>query len=120
MMITANMGIERNLIVRAVPLAVKNLSVGISFAITAEQTTSSLITNLGLVNIPEEMKSFVNKALFMPAPGIVNASRLGVCTYNNNLVITFSNSYEETDVEREFFTSFVKMGIPVKIESNRE
>lgn len=120
MMITANMGIERNLIVRSVPLAVKNLSVGISFAITAEQTTSSLITNLGLVNIPEEMKSFVNKALFMPAPGIVNASRLGVCTYNNNLVITFSNSYEETDVEREFFTSFVKMGIPVKIESNRE
>ena len=120
MMITANMGIERNPIVRAVPLAVKNLSVGISFAITVEQTTSSLITNLGLINIPDEMKAFINKALFMPPAGIVNSSRLGVCTCNNNLVITFANSYEECDVEREFFTSFVKMGIPVKIESNKE
>lgn len=120
MMITANMGIERNPIVRAVPLAVKNLSVGISFAITAEQTNSSLITNLGLVNIPEEMKPFINKALFMPPAGIVNSARLGVCTCNNNLVITFANSYEECDVEREFFTSFVKMGLPVKIESNKE
>ncbi len=120
MMITANMGIERNPIVRAVPLAVKNLSVGISFAITAEQTTSSLISNLGVVNIPDEMKPFINKAIFMPPVGIVNAARLGVCTCNNNLVITFANSYEESDVEREFFTSFVKMGIPVKIESNKE
>ena len=35
-------------------------------------------------------------------------------------VITFSNIYKESDVEREFFTFFVKMGLNVKIESNRE
>lgn len=120
MMITANMGIERNILVRAIPLFIKNLGVGISFAITAEQTTSSLITNLGFVDIPAEMREYVDKFIFMPAPGKVNASRCGVATVNNNLCITFANVYKESDVERDFFTSFVKMGLHVKIESNRE
>ena len=120
MMITANMGIERNLLVRAIPLVIKNLGVGISFAITAEQTTSSLITNLGAVDIPEEMCEHIDKFVFMPSPGKVNASRCGVATVNNNLCITFANIYKESDVEREFFTAFVKMGLHVKIESNRE
>lgn len=120
MMITANMGIERNILVRALPLFVKNLGVGISFAVTAEQTTSSLITNLGAADIPEEMCSYIDKLIFMPSPGKLNASRCGVATVNNNLCITFANIYKESDVEREFFTSFVKMGLHVKIESNRE
>lgn len=120
MMITANMGLERNPLIRCMPLFVKNLGVGISFGITAEQTTSSLITNLGKVEIPDEMKPYVNKFLFMPAPGKLNAARLGVATCNDNLVITFADIYEESDIEREFFTAFVKMGLHVKIESNRE
>lgn len=120
MMITANMGIERNLVVRALPLFIKNLGVSISFAITAEQTTSSLITNLGTVAVPDEMCSYIDKFVFMPAPGKLNASRCGVATLNNNLCITFANIYKESDVERDFFTAFVKMGLHVKIESNRE
>lgn len=120
MMITANMGLEKNILIRAVPLFVKNLGVGIGFFFTAEQTTSSLITNLGAVNIPPELAEQVNKFIFMPAPGKLNAARIGVATFNDNLVITFSNSFAESDIEREFFTSLVKSGIHVKIESNRE
>lgn len=120
MMITANMGLERNILVRALPLFIKNIGVGISFAITAEQTTSSLITNLGAVDIPPEMREHIDKFIFMPAPGKLNAARLGVATVNNKLCITFANIYKESDVERDFFTAFIKMGIPVKIESNRE
>ena len=119
-MITANMGLERNILVRALPLFIKNIGVGISFAITAEQTTSSLITNLGAVDIPPEMREHIDKFIFMPAPGKLNAARLGVATVNNKLCITFANIYKESDVERDFFTAFIKMGIPVKIESNRE
>lgn len=120
MMITANMGIERNPVIRVMPLFIKNFGVGISFLFTAEQTTSSLITNLGLVKIPEEMKPYIRKFIFMPGPGKLNGARVGVATLNNNLVITFANIYRESDVEKEFFTAFVKMGLHVKIESNRE
>ncbi len=57
--------------------------------------------------------------MFMPSPGLRNASRIGVATVNDKLVITFSDAFAETDVEREFFTHFVKNGVHVKIESNR-
>ena len=120
MMITANMGIERNIFVRALPLVVKNLGVGVSFAITAEQTNSCLFTNLGAVSIPEEMREHTEKVILIPPPGKVNAARIGIATLNNNVCVTFANSYKESDVERDFFTTFVKMGIHVKIESNRE
>lgn len=119
-MITSNMRFERNPLIRAVPLAIKNLAVGIGFGLTAEQTTSSLITNLGLVKLPPQMAPYVRSCLFMPAPGKLNPSRLGVVTVNDQLVITFSNSFEESDIERAFFTHFVKQGVHVKIESNRE
>ena len=56
----------------------------------------------------------------MPSPGLVNAARCGVATIGDKLVFTFSNIYKESDVERDFFTTLVKMGIHVKIESNRE
>ena len=120
MMITANMGIERNILVRALPLVVKNLGVGVSFAITAEQTNSCLMTNLGAVTIPDAMRGYIEKIVFIPPPGKVNAARMGIATINNKLCVTFANSYVESDVEREFFTYFVKMGLNVKIESNRE
>lgn len=119
MMITANMGLEKNLFIRAVPLVIKNLGVSIGFFFTAEQTTSSLITNLGRVDIPAELARHVNKFIFFPAPGKLNAARVGVATCNDNLVITFSNSFEESDIERDFFTKLVKNGLHVKIESNR-
>ncbi len=120
MMITANMGIERHILVRALRLVIKNRGVGVSFAITAEQTNSCLMTNLGAVAIPEEMRKHTEKIVFIPPPGKVNAARIAIATLNNNLCITFANSYIESDVERDFFTYLVKMGLHVKIESNRE
>ena len=120
MMITANMGIERNPLIRCMPLVIKNLGVGLSFFFTAEQTTSALISNLGALDIRRELSDNVHKFIFMPAPGKLNAARIGVATCNDNLVITFANSFTESDIEREFFTALVKSGLHVKIESNRE
>ncbi len=118
--ITANLQIERNPFVRFAPLFLKNFFISIGFAIAAEQTSSALITNLGKVELPEELARHVKKFLFMPAPGKLNPARLGVATVNDSLVITFSNSFVQSDVERAFFTAFVKQGLHVKIESNRE
>lgn len=118
-MVTANTAIERNPVLKFIPLAVKDIGVGISFFITGEQTTTSLLSNLGPVDLPEDMRPYVNKALFMPGPGKLNAARCGIATVGDKLVFTFADIYEETDIEREFFTRLVKMGVRVKIESNR-
>ena len=36
----------------------------------------------------------------------------------NTFTVAVANCYNDTDVEKAFFTKLVEMGIPVKIESN--
>lgn len=119
-MMTQNLKIEKNPVARYVPLFIKNLGVAVTFLITGEQTTSALISNIGPVKIPDEMKEHIEKYMFFTGPGKLNGARCGVITLDDKLVFTFSNCYKESDIEREFFTRLVKMGIHVKIESNRE
>lgn len=118
-MMTQNLKIERNPFAKFFPLFVKNLSVGLTFLLTGEQTTSALISNLGPVAIPQEMEKHIEKYLFFTGPGKLNGARCGVITMGDKLVFTFSNCYSQSDIEREFFTRLVKMGVHVKIESNR-
>ena len=119
-MMTQNLKIEKNPAMRAAPLVIKNLGVGIAFFFTAEQTTTALVSNIGRVDLPDEMYPFIEKYLFFTGPGKLNGARCGVISCGDKLAYTFSNCYEESDIEREFFTRLVKMGVHVKIESNRE
>ncbi len=119
-MMTQNLKIEKNPFAKFFPLFIKNLSVGLTFLITGEQTTTALLSNIGPVNIPDEMKEHIEKYMFFTGPGKLNGARCGVITLDDKLVFTFSNCYDETDIEREFFTRLVKMGVHVKIESNRD
>ncbi len=118
--ISHHVRIEKNPFLKFLPLAVKNFALGIATLTSAEQTTSVYLTNLGAVTLPDEMKPYVEKIIFMPGPGMRTAARCGVASFDGKLVFTFADRYRETDIEREFFTTLVKMGVHVKIESNKE
>lgn len=118
-MMTGNLKLETNLFMRVMPLPVKDFFIGLSFLITGEQSTSVLLSNLGVVRLPEEMRPYVDRFLLMPGPGKLNAARCASVSYGNTLALSVVNIYEESDIERDFFTRLVQMGIPVKIESNR-
>ncbi len=119
-MMTQNLKIERNPIAKLLPLPIKDLGVGITFLITGEQTTSTLISNLGPLVLPEDMAQHIEKVMLFTGAGKLNGARCGVASVGDTLAFTFSNCYEESDVEREFFTRLVKMGVHIKIESNRD
>lgn len=119
-MMTQNLKLERNPVTKYLPLPIKNLGVAVSFLITGEQTTSTLLSNVGPIPLPESMMEHVDKFMLFTGPGKLNGARCGVISLGDKLCFSFSNCYEESDIEREFFTRLVKMGVHVKIESNRE
>ncbi len=119
-LMTENLKLERHPVLKYLPLPVKNLGVGISFAITAEQTTSTLVSSLGPIKFPEEVSEHIEKLLFFTGAGMVNGTRCATLTFKDKLMFSFSNCYMESDLEREFYTRLVKMGVHVKIESNRD
>lgn len=117
-MISSNMKLEKNIFTRMAPLFLKNLIMSVVFGISSEGSTSTLFSNMGLLKVPDEMTEYVKSFILIPPHGIRSSARVAAVGYNGNLVISFTNVFKDTDVEREFFRRFVKLGIHVKIESN--
>lgn len=105
---------------RFVPLAVKTFFAKIALAVRAEYSTSVLLSNVGPLIIPEDMKKYVEKAFVFTGPGIVNGCRCGVVSVGDNITLTFSDCYKETDIERAFLKSLSEKGISVTVESNTD
>lgn len=117
-MMAANTSIEKNPILRALPLFIKKAGMSISFMITGERSTSTAFSNFGKLDVPPEMAAHIEKAALFMGPGLLNGARVGGISFGNTMALAFSNCYEDRTIEREFFRELVKRGIPVKIEAN--
>ena len=117
-MFASNIKLEAFPLMRVIPLVIKDLAIGVSYALTAESTTTALLTNLGKVDLPEDMLPFVESTILMPPPGLLNGGRIGLSSVKNIFTVVVANCYEDTDIERAFFTKLNDMGIPVELETN--
>ncbi len=118
-MMNSNTAIERNPIMKILPSVLKDFGISVVYKFAGEKSTSAIISNVGVVKIPKEMEPHVEKLMFMMGPGMVNAARCIAVSMNGTFAMSVSNIYESTLVQKEIFTTLVKFGIPVKIESNR-
>lgn len=118
-MMNGNMGIERNPLMKIVPSFLKDFGVSVVYKIAGEKATSCLISNVGIIKTPKEMEQYIEKLVLVMGPAMINGARCGSLSYKGTLAFTVSNIYMSTKIQREFFTTLVKFGIPVKIESNK-
>ncbi len=118
-MIHGNMGIEQNPLMRIVPSVLKDFGVSMVYKIAGEKATSCLLSNVGVIKAPKEMEQYIEKLVLVMGPAMINGARCGALSYNGTLAFSISNIYESPLIQREFFTALIKLGIPVKIESNR-
>ena len=103
-----------------VPLAIKNTAIKIGFNLSAERSTSVLLTNLGPTNIPEDMKEHVNRLFVYVGAGLVNSARCGIASIDDKMTFSFSNCHQEDDIERELIERLVAFGIKPIVETNRD
>ncbi len=113
-----NLSDEMNPMVRAVPLGLKNIALLIAFKMYGETLVSSTFSNLGRVTLPPEMTPYVERVQFMLGRFMAGMPSATASSYNGKMFLTWTSGKRAKDVERNFFTSLIKMGIPVKIESN--
>lgn len=118
--IAANVKTEKNRILRIVPLFVKNIAMKITFNMVGDRQTSTSISNLGRIELPEEMERYVTRMDFILGPYSRNKVVLATASYKGHLYANFTRTIREATLEREFFRMLVKEGVPVKIESNRQ
>lgn len=112
-----NVSNEKNFILRAVPLFIKNLAIRHVYHSSALANTTT-VTNIGNIQVREEYQGYVEgfgAFLFMSEGQNIKGT---ICSYRDTLVFTISSSLADVSVQRGFFRRLSEDGIPVKIETN--
>ena len=110
---------ERNKAIRVVPLFIKRQMMKAIFELRGDRQTTTILSNLGSVHLPEPMQKHVRRVDCMLGP--LKRNRVGCCCagYNNQLILNFTRKIKEPHVERGFFRMLVRLGLHVTIESNQ-
>ena len=117
--ITTNAAVQQSLAIRMVPLFIKDLVVRQFYIRVQDKQSTAGLTNLGIIQVPEEMKPFVERFDVLMGQPFSTRTNCAISSFGNTLTVNFASSIVETDVERYFFRKLVEDGIPVKIETNR-
>lgn len=117
--INNNVGMQKNFLIKIVPLRLKNVVIKLVYQAVGEAYQTMNVSNIGLVKTPEEFKEKIIKYGVNLGRPKYNPKTVGIVSFNDNLVITISSKIKENDIEEEFFKSLTTLGIPVLIESNR-
>ncbi len=108
------MALEKNPFARIIPLPIKDIALKVANRIQDRNITSS-ISNVGRIMMPKEFEPFIHKfSLSVSArrPQII------ICSYMDNLIVSFTSPYQETDLQRTYFQFLADKGIDVGISSN--
>ncbi len=112
-----NVANEKNLIMRVVPLFIKNMAMRHVYNTSAKANTTT-VTNLGLIKVKEEYEEYIEQFHATLSPSKGQYIKGTVCSYSDTLVFTFSSILKDTSIQKTFFRIFVKDGVNVSIESN--
>ena len=118
--ISKNVQSERNLLIRLIPVIIKDPVMNFVYKFVGDSRNTSTVSNLGRVDLPEEMAEHIERFDFMLGRSRFTNVNCGVIGFKDTISITFSRAIAEPYVERAFFQELVNLGIPVTIESNQE
>lgn len=114
--ISRNVGAERNVLVKNIPLFIKSLVLYFKYKSSGTNLYSGVITNLGKIVLPPEVSKLIDHFVFIPPPPDKNLRvNCGVAGFENKLVLTFGNITRSRELEQRFFKILIDQGIPVKI-----
>ncbi len=118
--IRANMKAETMLFIRFVPLFIKNLIVRYVFNRVGEPALSLTISNLGKVTMPASTVPYIDHFEFMLCSTHVMPINLGIVSFEDKLVLTFSRIIEDRTVIQQVVDYFDKqLNLTMIVSSNR-
>lgn len=115
---TTNVNSEKYFIIKIMPLFIKNFVMKMVFNAVGERKSCLTLSNLGLAQIPEEMKPYVERFDFVLSPPASTPYNAGVISYGDDMILTFTRNTKEPELEAHFTSVMKRLGIDMKVESN--
>lgn len=117
--IATNVNDEQSLLVKLIPLPIKNIVMKAIFDTVGECKSCLSLSNLGAVKLPEAMIPYVERMDFILGPQASAPHNCGVLSYGDTLYINFIRTTREPELELHFFRSLQRLALPVQVQSNR-
>lgn len=109
------MALERNPVLRLVPLELKNPVMQLASHLAGKDVTA-ILSNLGIISMPAEYERYVLRfGAFISTPKL----QLTVCSFQDDLVLSFSSAFQEENIERNFFRILKGLGIDSQLMEDR-
>jgi NRPS condensation-like uncharacterized protein len=115
---SGNVQTEKNIIMRIAPLVLKNIVLKTGFSLYGERITTSTLSNVGNIDLPESIASMVERFDFLIGAPKQNAYNCAVISFKDTISISFSSIISENIVLKKFVDFLISHGIDVKIEAN--
>lgn len=113
-----NVQSEQNFLIKIVPLFIKNIIMKIIFESVGEKKTCFSFSNLGLVNMPEEYSSMVERMDFVLGSQAAAPYNVSALTYGGKMYLNITRNSVEPVLEREVHDVLGERGVPHAVESN--
>lgn len=114
---SANGKIIHNPFVRIVPLVLKKTLVVLGSLNVKRQFTTTF-SNIGKVEFDDKYTKYIENFFFILAPDWAEKIRCGVCSYKENLNVTFGTNLNSSSIELKFKDVLEKNRVQFSIEGN--
>jgi len=109
---------EQRLILKIMPLFIKNIAMKLIFDLVGERKSTLSLSNLGLVDVPEEMKPYLEHFDFVLGTQSSAPYNAGMLSYGGVVRLNMIRNIKEPKLERALYRVLRAEGIGVKVESN--
>lgn len=116
--IASNVKWEKMFLLRITPLFLKEIALKIGYENSGSAPNSFCLSNLGNIEIPSEMKKYVEKITFANGSSSQAPINIGVTKYSDKYYITFSSTLVKRDIQRDFIRFLTSEGIDLVLETN--
>ena len=117
--IATNVNDEKNPLVRLIPLPIKNAVMKAIFDSAGEKKSCLNISNLGRVELPEIMNSYVERFDFILDVQAAAPYNCGMLSFGDTVYVNFIRNIKDAELERHFYAVLHQLGLPIAVESNR-
>lgn len=114
---SSNGKLINNFWVRNIPLILKRVLV-ILGSLELKKHFTTTLSNIGSIQIQEKYEKYIENFMIILSPDWAEKIRCGVCSYKDNLVITFGNVLKENSIEDNFKILLKKYNVVYDIIEN--
>ncbi|MBQ2916632.1 MAG: hypothetical protein IJE59_00375 [Clostridia bacterium] len=112
-----NVKLGTNFFIKIIPLVLKIMIVRLAYLEIRKHSTTTY-SNIGRIGILGDYQKYIDYFLVAIAPDPFERMKCSSCTFENNMVFTFTSIINDNKIEQGFYRFLQEKGIEVKIESN--